>query len=176
MRHRERKRREAYPPSIAPLRRLLPRFVGVAAVLGMVERLTGYAGSMNDGDADPFLRGILLMQPPWLILGALATVPVWLSARFPLDAVRWRRSLPVHSGVAFAFAFGYVHLWLLAAFHHLALHDPTPVMDQTLWLSKSYLIQDVFILLARRVAPAGARVGVLDDRERRRRRDSPTLA
>jgi signal transduction histidine kinase len=118
---------------------LLLCFLGLGSVLACVEAAENYVA----GGSDSFPRMLLLMQPPWLLLGALAPAVVWLSMRFPVDKTRWPRSLPVHVVSAFAFAYG--HLALLATLHRFIFASSVPVAAQTSEFSRYYLIQNLFV-------------------------------
>jgi signal transduction histidine kinase len=111
----------------------------MGSVLAFVEAAENYVA----GGRDSFARTLVLMQPPWLLLGALSPCAVWLSIRFPIDKARWPRSLPIHVVSAFAFAYG--HLALLASLHRLVFASNVPVGAQTSEFSRYYLIQNLFV-------------------------------
>jgi len=114
-------------------------FLGLGSVLAFVEAAETYVA----GGSDTFPWTLLLMQPPWLLLGALAPFGVWLSIRFPLAKGRWPRSLPIHVLAAFVFAYG--HLALLASFHRFVFASPVTVAAQASEFSRFYLIQNLFV-------------------------------
>ena len=125
------------PNSRAPI--VVLAFLGLGTLLAFVEA----AGNSVAGGQDSFRYALLFLQPPWLLLGALAPCVVWLSIRFPLDKTQWVRSLPVH--LASAFAFAYCHLALLATLHRFAFASSVPVIEQTNTFVRAYLIQNLFI-------------------------------
>jgi two-component system, LytTR family, sensor kinase len=112
-------------------------------VLGTLLALVEAAGNRVAGGSDNFGYAALWMQPPWLLLGALAPCVVWVSVRFPIDKTRWARSLPVHFVSAFAFTYG--HLALLATLHHFVFASGVPVVEHTNVLVRAYMIQNLFI-------------------------------
>ena len=114
-------------------------FLALGTLLAFVEA----AGNRVAGGIDTFAYAALWMQPPWLLLGALAPCVVWLSIRFPFHKTRWTRSLPVHLAGAFAFAYG--HLALLATLHRFVFASQLAVVEQTNVLVRAYLIQNLFI-------------------------------
>jgi signal transduction histidine kinase len=112
----------------------------VSTILALAEHTQTYFSRTAPA---PFWVGLLLMQPPWLLLGLLALPVVRVAIRFPVDRAHWRVSVPLHAVSAVAFA--YLHLGLLATFHRLVLRSPVPIVAQTVDLAVFYVVQDMFI-------------------------------
>lgn len=89
-------------------RKLLLAWFGAATLIGLIEAAQLYAGSAAMERPIEWTRALRSTMPSWYVLLALVPIIVWLSRRFPLEPVRWHRTLPVHLLAAVIFAFLHV--------------------------------------------------------------------
>jgi two-component system, LytTR family, sensor kinase len=89
-------------------KKVLLAWFGAATLIGLIEAAQLYAGFAAMERPMAWTRALRSTMPSWYVLLALVPVIVWLSRRFPLEPVRWHRTLPLHLLAAVVFAFLHV--------------------------------------------------------------------
>lgn len=122
--------------------RLLPFTLLGGLIFAAVERTQIYLSDINVDRSRGYLWGLGRIQPPWLILAALAPFIIWLAHRQRIVRPHRARALAIHTVASFVFT--YAHLGLLAVIHYAVLHEADTIRGQTVFLAGVYLIQDIF--------------------------------
>lgn len=126
--------------------RVLPFTLLGGLVFAVLERTQIYVSNLNADRSRGYLWGLRQIEPPWLILAALAPGIIWLAHRHRIIRPHRARSLAIHAVASIVFT--YAHLGLLAFIHYAVFHDSNSVADQTVFLAGMYLIQDIFVYWA----------------------------
>ena len=89
-------------------KKVLLAWFGAATLIGLIEAAQLYAGFAAMERPMAWTRALRSTMPSWYVLLAFVPIIVWLSRRFPLEPVRWHRTLPLHLLAAVVFAFLHV--------------------------------------------------------------------
>ncbi|HSK20784.1 MAG TPA: histidine kinase [Longimicrobiales bacterium] len=89
-------------------KKILLAWFGAATLIGLIEAAQLYAGMAAMDRPISWLDALRSTLPSWYVLLLLVPAIVWLSRRFPLEPVRWHRTLPLHLLAAVLFAFLHV--------------------------------------------------------------------